>query len=367
MHVSERFARVLFCLYSAGRSIMATIRSPPPNPSFLPDSRGWTTDLWAKEVLGPENLELTRKSRVVRIAHRKVLRHVQHEYVDVAFRVGDATAWVRVERNGTPARGVPQETIPDARDSRNANDNNDTPASNQVLLTSTPNRGASSTSLTSVLSTSSSGSSSATAHDTVHLLLFRKGIDISLPLAKEPDDREINTMELSGNRELSVTEFAVLLQSISKKAPKYDVIFKNCYWYAGAVCDCVCREYPYTLKRDRRRSTIHSFPLGAKLTPNSAFDELYRAWRAEVTTLENLKTKQEIDDEREKEAMKKLDAAVDAAVKEEERKRDEVVEAAVKEERRKRDEAVEAERRKRDEAEHKLKDLEEQLKRLQAT
>lgn len=76
--------------------------------------------------------------------------------------------------------------------------------------------------------------------------------------------------------------------------------------------------------------------------------------------------------------MKKLDAAVETAVKEEERKRDEVVEAerrkrddaveaAVKEERRKRDEAVEAERRKRDEAERKLKDLEEHLKRLQAT
>jgi len=65
--------------------------------------------------------------------------------------------------------------------------------------------------------------------------------------------------------------------------------------------------------------------------------------------------------------MKKLDAAVDAAVKEEERKRDDAVET----ERRKRDDAVEAavkeERRKRDEAERKLKDLEEQLKRLQAT
>ena len=66
----------------------------------------------------------------------------------------------------------------------------------------------------------------------------------------------------------------------------------------------------------------------------------------------------QIDDEREKEAMKKLDAAVDAAVKEERRKRDEAVEA----ERRKRDEAE----RKRIEAEHRLKNLEEQLKRLQA-
>ncbi|KIM74056.1 hypothetical protein PILCRDRAFT_715241 [Piloderma croceum F 1598] len=178
---------------------------------------------------------------------------------------------------------------------------------------------------------SSGGSSSTTAHDTVHLLLFRKGVDISLPLAKELDDCTINTMELSENRELSVTEFAVLLQSISKKAAKYDVVFKNCYWYAGAVCDCVCREYPYTLKRDSRRSTIHGFPLGAKLTPNSAFDELYRAWRAEATTLENLKTKQEIDDEREKEVMNKLNVVVET-------------------ERRKRDEAVEAERRKRDEA-----------------
>jgi hypothetical protein len=54
-----------------------------------------------------------------------------------------------------------------------------------------------------------------------------------------------------------------------------------------------------------------------------------------------------IDDEREKEAMKKLNMAVET-------------------ERRKRDEAVEAERRKRDEAEHRMKDLEEQLKRLQA-
>jgi len=128
----------------------------------------------------------------------------------------------------------------------------------------------------------------------VYLLLFRKGVDISLLLTKEPDDREINTMELSGNWELSVTEFVVLLQSISKKAPKYDVIFKNCYWYAGAVCDCVCREYPYTLNRDSRRSTIHGFPLGAKLTPNSDFDELCRAWHTEAATLKNLKTKQEV-------------------------------------------------------------------------
>ena len=293
MHVSERFTRFLFSLYSAGRSIMAVIRSPPPNPSFLPDSRGWTTDLWAKEVLSPENLALTRKSRVVRIAHRKVLRHVQHEYVDVAFRVGDATAWVRVERNGTPTRGVPQDAISDARALRNANDNND--ASDQAPLPPTPNHGASSTSLTSVSSMSSSGgSSSTTANDTVHLLLFRKGVDISLSPAKEPDDREINSMELSENRKLSVTEFAVLLQSISQRAPKYDVIFKNCYWYAGAVCDCVSREYPYTLKRDSRRSTIHGFPLGAKLTPNSAFDELCRAWRAEAATLANLKTKREV-------------------------------------------------------------------------
>jgi hypothetical protein len=58
---------------------------------------------------------------------------------------------------------------------------------------------------------------------------------------------------------------------------------------------------------------------------------------------------------------------VNAAVKNEEKKRDDAVEAAVKVERRKRDEAVEAERRKRDEAERKWKDLEEQLKRLRAT
>jgi hypothetical protein len=144
------------------------------------------------------------------------------------------------------------------------------------------------------MSSSSGGSSSTTAHDTVHLLLFRKGIDISLPPAKVPDDCVINTMELSENRELSVTEFAVLLQSISKRAPKYDIIFKNCYWYAGAICDCVCREFPYTLKRNSRRSTIRGFPLGAKLTPNLAFDELWRAWRAEAATLKDLKTKQEV-------------------------------------------------------------------------
>jgi hypothetical protein len=63
----------------------------------------------------------------------------------------------------------------------------------------------------------------------------------------------------------------------------------------------------------------------------------------------------QIDDERENEATKKLNEAVDA----ERRKRDEAVDA----ERRKRDEAE----RKRDEAERKLKLLEEQLKRLQAT
>jgi hypothetical protein len=296
MHVSERFARVLFSLYSTGRSIMAAIRSPPSNPSFLPDSRGWTTELWAKEVIRPENLELTRQSIVVRIVHRKVQRHVQHEYIDVGIRVGDAIAWIRVERNGTPARGVPRDTIIDARALPNANDSNDTPASDQVLPPPNPNRAASSSSLNLVSSTSSSsvGSSSTTAHDTVHLLSFRKGVDISLPLVKEPDDREINAMVLSEDRELPVTEFAVLLQSISKRAPKYDVIFKNCYWYAGAVCDCVCREYPYTLKRDSRRSTIHGFPLGAKLTPNSAFDELCRAWRAEAAILANLMTKQEV-------------------------------------------------------------------------
>lgn len=151
MHVSERFTRVLFSLYSAGRSIMATIRSPPPNPSFLPDSRGWTTDLWAKAVLSPENLELTHESTVIRITHHKVLRHVQHEYIDVAFNIGNATAWVRVERNGTPARGVPQDASPAARASCNANDNNDAPASNQVLLPPTPNRGVSSTSLVDII------------------------------------------------------------------------------------------------------------------------------------------------------------------------------------------------------------------------
>ena len=59
--------------------------------------------------------------------------------------------------------------------------------------------------------------------------------------------------------------------------------------------------------------------------------------------------------------MKKLNLAVEV----ERRKREEAVDAAVKEERRKRDEAVEAEKRKRDEVEHKWKDLEEQLKRLQ--
>jgi hypothetical protein len=234
---------------------------------------------------------------VFRIAHRKVLRHVQHEYIDVGFRVGDATAWVRVERNGTPAREVPRDAIQNTSASPNANDNNGTPASDQVLPPPTPNHGASSSSLNSASSTSSSslgGSSSTTAHDTVRLLLFRKGVDISLPPTKGSDDRDINIMALSEDRELSIAEFAVLLQSISKRAPKYDVIFKNCYWYAGAVCDCVCREYPYALKRDRRRSTIHGLPLGAKLTPNSTFDELCRAWRAEAATLKHLKTKQEV-------------------------------------------------------------------------
>ena len=243
MRASERFTRVLFSLYLADQSIMAAIRSPPPSPSFLPDSRGWTTDHWAKEVQRPENLKLTRQSRVVCIAHHKVLHHVQHEYVDAGFRVDDAIAWVRVERNDTPAQRLPRDVIPDAGTLPNANDN-DPPASDRVLLQPTPNRGASS-SLDSVSSTlsSSSGSSSTTAHDTVHLLLFCKGLDISLPLAKQPDDREIHTMALSEDRELSVTKFAVLLQSISKREPKYDVIFNNCYWCAGAVCDCVHREY----------------------------------------------------------------------------------------------------------------------------
>jgi hypothetical protein len=60
--------------------------------------------------------------------------------------------------------------------------------------------------------------------------------------------------------------------------------------------------------------------------------------------------------------MKKLNIAVET----ERRKRDEAVDEAVKEEQRKWDKAVEAERRKWDEAEHRMKDLEEQLKRLQA-
>jgi hypothetical protein len=242
-------------------------------------------DHWEKEVLRPENLELTRQSMVFRIAHRKALRHVQHEYVDVGFRVGDATAWVRVERNGMPMRGVSRDATLDSHASPNANDNNATPASDQALQPPIPDRGASSSSLNSVSSTSSS----TTARDTVHLILFRNGIDTNLPPPKEPDDREIIVMELSENRELSVTEFLVLLESISKKAPKYDAIFKNCYWYAGAICDCVCREYPYSLKWDGRRLMIRGFPLGAKLTPNSAFDGLCRAWRSEAATLENLK------------------------------------------------------------------------------
>ena len=188
--------------------------------------------------------------------------------------MGNATVWVRVEHNGTPAREVPQDAIPNISASPNVNNNNGTPASDQILPP-TPNHGASSSSLNSASSISSSGgSSSTTAHDTVHLLLFRKGVDISLPPAKGSDDHEINTMVLSEDRELSITEFVVLLQSISNRVPKYDIIFKNCYWYAGAICDCVCREYPYSLKQDSRRSTIHGFPLGAKLTPNSAFDEL---------------------------------------------------------------------------------------------
>jgi hypothetical protein len=101
------------------------------------------------------------------------------------------------------------------------------------------------------------------------VLQFRKSIDISLPPAKEQDDCEIIVMNLSEDRGLFVTEFAVLLGSISRRAPKYDAIFRNCYWYTGAVCDCVRREYPYSLKRDSRRLTIRGFPLGAKLTPLS--------------------------------------------------------------------------------------------------
>ena len=82
------------------------------------------TEHWEKEVLRLENLELTCKSMVFRIAHRKALRHVQHEYVDIGFRVGDATAWVRVERNGIPMQRVPRDATLDARASPNANDNN---------------------------------------------------------------------------------------------------------------------------------------------------------------------------------------------------------------------------------------------------
>ena len=272
---------------------LATISSPHI-PSFLPNSHGWTTDHWEKEVLRPENLELTRRSIVFCIAHRKAQRHVQHEYIDVGFSVGDVTVWVRVERNGTPAREVPRDAILDPHASPKANDNNDTPASDQPP---TPNRGAFS-SLNSMSSTPSSlsswGSSSTTAHDTVRLIPLRQPIDISLPPPKEPDDREINVVELSEKRKLSVTEFAMLLESISGRAPKYDAIFKNCYWYAGAVCNCVCREYPHPVKRDSSRSAIYGFPLGAKLTPNSAYDELCQAWRAKAATLENLKTKQQV-------------------------------------------------------------------------
>jgi hypothetical protein len=54
----------------------------------------------------------------------------------------------------------------------------------------------------------------------------------------------------------------------------------------------------------------------------------------------------QIDDERQNEAMKKLNVAVEA----ERAKQDEAVDVAVQEERRKRDEAVEVEKRKRVEA-----------------
>jgi hypothetical protein len=42
----------------------------------------------------------------------------------------------------------------------------------------------------------------------------------------------------------------VLLECISKRAPKYDAIFGDCYWYAGTVCDCVSREYPCIERRN---------------------------------------------------------------------------------------------------------------------
>jgi len=93
-----------------------------------------------------------------------------------------------------------------------------------------------------------------------------------------------------GDPKLSIVEFAVLLQSISRSAPTYNIIFKNCYWYAGAIYNCVLKQYESSFQpkdgRTDKKSKIYRLPTGVKLGLRAApLNILWENWCAEMHLL----------------------------------------------------------------------------------
>jgi hypothetical protein len=240
-----------------------------------------------------------RSSRITRIVYGKKNNSPQHEFLQIQFKVpatrdsGQLTGWLLVERRCSDKEDHGTESV--STFSNRSNTHSQTTSSNA--------------SVGSIISLSSALSSPRAADDSIILVQNSPKDNDKVPPVQNA--KSLGEIRCTTESSLSALDFALLLQTVSRSAPQYDVLNKNCFWYAGAVYDIV-KEYNCFKERDSvqlsgmkaddvydedkaKRGTLYNLGTGNWLRLNkSGIASLRDHWEVEVKKATSLKTRQEV-------------------------------------------------------------------------
>jgi len=161
-----------------------------------------------------------------------------------------------------------------------------------------------STSSVDVRSSSNSSSASLSPEAADGIYIARRG-DASL-LGKYRNDGLVlvakveKSSKTPADDDLSVAEFAALLQIISNKYERYEPTNHNCYWFAGIVYQCVRHRFPSSFEHESRTKELVKagkfLTLGnvsAPITKNDV-DEICTIWGDTKTNIKGMKTREQV-------------------------------------------------------------------------
>jgi hypothetical protein len=266
---------------------------------FLIPNRSAHSDIagWEREVLRPENIEITRDFKVVYIGHYKSTNPPYHEHLRVKATRGNGsnteTGWLLVDRGRSTAPAI---SVDSPLRKGDLKDPPTKPTFSRRLTAST--------SSVDIRSSSNSSSASLSPEAADGIYIARRG-DASL-LGKYWNDGSVLVAKVEKSSktpaydDLSVAEFAALLQIVSNKYEQYEPTNHNCYWFAGIIYQCVRHRFPSSFEHESRTKELvragKFLSLGnvsAPITKND-MDEICGVWDNMKTNIKGMKTREEV-------------------------------------------------------------------------